>query len=302
MKILAIGDTHFCDHTPIKRIDNLREAQLSKIDKIKEVADREGAELVILLGDVFDKARPETWLVNRVIEKFVTFKQPIYSIVGNHCTQGYKDGIKGTAIGTLFASGIVHRLEGLIQINGINFHGIDHSVDHNADVYQNFSNTVIFTHNMIVPYDVQFSHVNADAVLEKVNNCLIFSGDFHLPFEKAKKGSRIINPGVLVRTSIAEKDVNPSVILCEIDLPFNYRCKRLSLNADVGDLVFDLLSHNKEKEDELNLRKFIDSIKNNQFQSQDIESLVVETGKESKVAQNIINEALERIKNAKANN
>jgi len=301
MKIIVVGDGHFCDHSPIKRLDIIRVMQLSKLSKIRSISIEKGVDAVVFLGDIFDKAKPDTSLVNQVIEEMVQFRCPLFSIVGNHCTQGCKDGVNGTAIGTLFASGVMEHL-GELLFKGIQLIGYDHTNKHNLDMYRNFQASVIFTHNMVVPYEVPYDHMSAHDILKVIKNTVVFSGDFHLPFIKENDHSVVINPGVLVRTSIAEKDVDPSVILFEASGSSTYKFESISLGAVKGDDIFDLVRHEREKEEEINLKRFIDSIKSTQFQSQDIEALVTEVGNNSNIEKRIINEAINRIRSAKALN
>ncbi len=300
-----MGDAHFCDYVPIKRTDDFLDAQFRKLDKIRELSDIHQVEVVILLGDVFDKARPAMWLVNKVINYLNKFNVPVYSVVGNHDIQGSRDGVSATALGTLFEAGVIKELSGDMNIGNIPVRGIPHTREHTVDLYKSNEPRLMFTHNMITPQRAPFTHLYVGDVVDGVKGNFIFAGDFHPPFERynATNKTRVVNPGVMVRTDIAEKVITPSVILFEASTQPNYikvDFKKIPLGAAAGDTVFDVERHEKEKEKELNLKQFIESIKSTQFQSQDIEKLVQEVGKESKVSTDVITEALDRIKSAKA--
>jgi predicted phosphodiesterase len=302
LKALVVGDCHFCDYVPVKRIDNFLEAQFIKIDRIKSIAEERSCDAIILLGDVFDKARPEMWLVNRVMDSFKDSSCVVMSVTGNHDLQGCRDGVPSTALGNMFTSGVFKRMDGDSELLGIPIRTINHTREHRAALYATDTPRIIFTHNMVTPQVAPFEHVFVDDVLSAAKNCFIFAGDFHPPFEKQDlvAKSHIINPGVLTRTSIAEKDIDPSVIYFEAtpeDLVVYH--EKISLGCPKGELIFDIAAHEKIKSDEFSLKGFIDSINQTQFESQDIEKLIQEVGTASKVSSNIIIEAINRIKVAK---
>lgn len=303
LKGIVVGDPHFCDYTPTKRIDDFIENQFSKLNKIKNIALEKDVDAVFLLGDVFDKARPAQWLVNRLIDSLRDFPCSVFSLVGNHDLQGASDGLAGTSLYTLFSSGILKRMEGDLEILGVPFRAINHGRNLSIDAFQTDTPRIILSHLMVTPQIAPFEHIYAFDVLKAAKDCFIFAGDFHDPFEFRDpiNNSQIVNPGVLNRTSIAEKGTDPSVIYFEAtpeDLVQQYR--RISLGAPPGDKVFDVVSHEKTKTEELNLKNFIDSINQTQFESQDIEKLVLDVGKKSNTPEKIIVEAIERIKTAKA--
>ena len=303
LKGLVVGDCHFCDYVPIKRTDNFLDAQFKKIDKIKSIAEELQCDAIFLLGDIFDKARPEIWLVNKVIDHWRDCACSIFSVTGNHDLQGCRDGVPGTALGNLFTAGVFKQMKGDAEILGIPTRTINHTREHTAQLYVSDTPKLIFTHNMITPQEAPFDHVHVDKILKLAKNNFIFAGDFHPPFDRYSPATKthVVNPGVLVRTSIAEKDIDPSVIYFEAtteDLVTHYR--KISLESPKGDDVFNILLHDTLKENELDLKQFIDSIKQTQFESQDVEKLVRKIGIASFVSKEIIAEAIERIKIAKA--
>jgi len=305
LKGLVVGDAHLCDYVPVKRLDNFLDAQFIKVERIRQVAEETDVDVVILLGDVFDRARPDLWLVNKAAALFGKFPCVVYSLVGNHDLQGCRDGVPGTALGNLFTSGTIKKLNGDMTLLDIPFRAINHTREHTAELYASEIPRIILTHNMVTPQVAPFEHLFVDDVLAVAKDCFTFAGDFHDPFEKYNPHtrSRIINPGVLTRTSIAEKDIDPSVIYFEAtpeDLVTSYR--KISLGAPKGDTLFNVILHEQTKESELNLKQFIDSITQTQFESQDIEKLIYEVGAETKVSAEVISEAIQRIKTAKTLN
>lgn len=308
-----IGDCHFCDTVPVRRTDDFIAAQFRKMDGlIRIIQGTEQIDGVFLLGDVFDVHSPKVWLINEVIRKFneVRFclpdrEVPIYAIVGNHCVHGRVAGVHDVGLGTLFDSGVVTRLHGDKKISGINVRGLDYELKHTIDMYATDVPRIMFTHNMITPANVIFEHILAKDVAASLTDSVVFAGHYHPPFKfkNPHTNTHILNPGVMIRTDISEISTDPSVILFNATPAtkgFEFAYEILSLGGSKGSAIFDVEEYKKDKADELNLRQFIESIKTTRFQSQDIEQLIQETGKASNVQDNVVTEALERIREAKA--
>ena len=261
---------------------------------------------MFLLGDVFDIPKPSLELVNRVMDHLDRINKllplGIYSIVGNHDVHGRVESVQETALGTLYASRIVKQLAGAQTIKGIPFLGIDYMTDHTPDIYRG-NNKIILTHNMLLPKPAIFKHILAKD-LTGMTNTTIFAGHYHQPFQvELPNNSRVINPGVLVRTDIAERNIIPSAVKFKAgfigpSLAVTY--ERIPLEKDNGSVIFNLQDYKEEKAQKLDLEKFINGLKQSQFESHDIEKLILEVGKLSNVDEVILQEALARIKSARA--
>lgn len=302
LKGLIVGDLHICDSTPLKRIDNFLEVQFEKIRKIKDFSEEFEVDYVFLLGDVFDKSRIDARVLNSAASIFKKFPCRIYSLIGNHDLQGCRNGLEGTSLGTLFTTDILTKIAGDFEIINVPFRAINYTNEHTLKLYETEKPRIILSHGMVTPQIAPFEHIYVDDVLKSVKDCFVFSGHFHYPFEKYNPitKSRVVNPGVINRTSISEKEVDPSIIYFEAtpsDLVTTYR--KISLGASAGDEVFDVALHEEIKSNDLNLKDFIESITKTQFESQDLEALVQQVGLENKVDKNVIEEATNRIKIAK---
>ena len=60
------------------------QARTESIVAIGRLADREGAEFVVVAGDVFETNRVRTRTVGRALEAFATIPVPVYLLPGNH--------------------------------------------------------------------------------------------------------------------------------------------------------------------------------------------------------------------------
>lgn len=312
IKALVLGDAHFCDKVPLRRVDNFLQAQFTKLNNLENlIKEEKDIDSLFLLGDVFDIPKPSLELVNRVMEHLDRINKllplGIYSIVGNHDVHGRVESIQETALGTLYASRLVKQLNGKHLIKDIPFLGIDYLVDHNPEIYRG-RDQIILTHNMLLPSPAIFKHILAKDLDLLLTNTTIFAGHYHIPFEvELSSNSRVINPGVLVRTDIAERKIVPSAVLFKAEILKGYSGSMLSLayerrplEKDNGEQVFNLEDYKEEKAQKLDLEKFINGLKQSQFESHDIEKLIQEVGKLSNVEEPILNEALKRIKSARA--
>jgi DNA repair exonuclease SbcCD nuclease subunit len=306
MKSLVLGDCHFCDRTPLRRTDDFLQAQFTKLANLENliIAEKD-IDSLFLLGDVFDIPKPSLELVNKVMEHLDRINKllplGIYSIVGNHDVHGRVESIQETALGTLYASRLVKQLKGRQVIKNISFLGIDYLVNHTSEIYKG-NNQIILTHNMLLPAPAIFKHVLAKEVELLAPNTTIFAGHYHTPFQvEFSNNCRIINPGVLVRTDISERKIVPSVVKFEASMNTNLQVHytRIPLEQDNGNTVFNLEDYKEEKTQKLDLEKFINGLKQSQFESQDIEKLIQEVGKLSNVNETILQEALKRIKTAR---
>lgn len=301
-KFLVLGDPHFCDRVPLRRVDNFLQAQFNKLTNLENIIVKEGdVQALFLLGDVFDIPKPSLELVNKVMDHLDRINKllplGIYSIVGNHDVHGRVESIQETALGTLYASGIVKQLAGKCMIGEIPFVGIDYLVNHTPEIYKG-NNQIILTHNMLLPTPAIFKHILAKDLNGTVSNTTIFAGHYHSPFNVTlSNNSQVINPGVLVRTDIAERKIVPSAVQFEVtsspNLSVNW--KRVPLEQNNGDTVFNLEDYKEEKTQKLDLEKFINGLKQSQFESHDVEALIREVGSLSSIPNNIVEEALKRI-------
>jgi DNA repair exonuclease SbcCD nuclease subunit len=306
LKSLVLGDCHFCDRVPLRRSDDFLQAQFNKLVALEKlIISEKDIDGLFLLGDVFDIPKPSLELVNRVMDHLDRINKllplGIYAIVGNHDVHGRVESVQETALGTLYASRLVKQLAGKQIIKGIPFLGIDYLVNHTPEIYKG-NNQIILTHNMLIPAPAIFKHILAKDISPLVSNTTIFAGHYHSPFNVTLlNNSSVINPGVLVRTDIAERKIVPSAVKFEAsmypDLHVNWT--RIPLEKDNGETVFNLLDYKEEKTQKLDLEKFINGLKQSQFESQDLEKLIQEVGTLSKVDEKVIQEALERIKSAR---
>lgn len=83
MKIISVSDLHLTAQTPIGRKDDYAEASLHKLRQVIDYTNARG-DVLVLPGDIFDRATVPTWYTNRVINEFSRLRRPCIAIPGNH--------------------------------------------------------------------------------------------------------------------------------------------------------------------------------------------------------------------------
>lgn len=95
--IAFIADVHIANHRklggPIKAGINTRCGQVVKaLHRAVETANAEGAEDLVVLGDLFDTTKPSPQIVAAVQSAFEKFNGEVHCLVGNHDQQTYAEG------------------------------------------------------------------------------------------------------------------------------------------------------------------------------------------------------------------
>ena len=91
LKILHTGDWHIgrnYDKYDPALAERLRAARLEAVDNINALAEKEGCDVIVVAGDLFDNIRPAAKLIKQVCEKLKSAPCPVLIIPGNHdyCT------------------------------------------------------------------------------------------------------------------------------------------------------------------------------------------------------------------------
>lgn len=88
MKIISISDLHARATQPLNRKDDFVEAWFRKFRQVIDYTNKVDGVLVIA-GDLLDKAAIPIWLLNRILDEFERLKTQALVIPGNHDTPGH---------------------------------------------------------------------------------------------------------------------------------------------------------------------------------------------------------------------
>ena len=92
---------------------------------------------------------------------------------------------------------------------------------------------------------------------------LFINGDWHSPYYEENR--RVINPGVMTRLSLVEKDIIPGFEVLEIKENGEFDCKRVDLKCKDFDEIFDTRDGYEvtegKTEDRRSFREFLDGLR-----------------------------------------
>jgi DNA repair exonuclease SbcCD nuclease subunit len=225
MRIVAIGDVHLCEKPPVCRKDtDFMATQLGKLRQIVTVAKEKDAILVIA-GDLYDKWDIGFELIHNVNE--ILGELDVWFVAGNHdlpyhSMDKYKSSpmvlTKGRLLsGTLWCSSIKGYSYGETIIPSQHQMLVQHRMVYLTDPVHGYdANT----------YDVKWLFNQP----EYTDVSVVITGDNHKAFEYWRDDRHVwINTGPIVRTSVTERDYEPSCWFIDTD---NITVERIKLKVN----------------------------------------------------------------------
>ncbi len=309
-RFLFLTDTHFRDQAPRSRIDNIRDSQFAKLGEIIEIVRENNIDAVLHGGDFFDNKRPSHKLVADLIDWAREISVPIYCTIGNHDVTGYNlDSVNNSGLGVLFESDAITPLNTIaydkekivIKAVHVNAHAktnFDKDYLISDAKYKDYTK-IIVSHNYVIPTPVPFEgFVHPRDV--KTNADLVLCGHYHEPFEEVFGTTHWINPGPLCRWRSSDRFKHPKVLIITVDNTGVRSVEHIILKSvKPASEVFDIEALETEKQQEDDIKKFVDSLEKTDFQDVDIERIIRTTGAHQNIPPDIIDEALTRVKKAK---
>lgn len=293
MKILCLPDLHLTDSRPKERIDDYTEALKNKFLFIIETA-KKNCDLILQPGDFMDSPSVSydflCWLIYYI--KYCDI--PIITTTGQHDLR-YRN-FENTSLRTLSYS-----CDNLIILNGDG--DMYRRKDHNVTVYASPFNkevppiektlkkqfNILITHRMIVQEKIWAGQTDAESsnlFLRNNKFGLIISGDNHQSFIQSHKGRYLINCGSMMRSTIAQVDHKPFVVLFDTDKPDNLEIIKIPIA--MPKKVFDLQKKGDKKEVDANLDAFCNGLSKSKEMGLVIEDNLLEYYKENKIEKDLI--------------
>lgn len=260
MKYVIVGDLHIKYTAPVFRKETYFQELCNKIDQINIIAKENNAK-VICLGDFFN-SYVEDYFESIMYE----LADRVYgwtSLIGNHDCKDVEGNLKGTSFG------ILHKMD-YLRIDA--FTGLDFFHYYNRKDFTGKSkNKIALIHDYIMPKGTREKFEYRECFGNEYK--IVFCGHYHYPFDVVVDGSRYINPGSLMRSTITELKLNrnPEVILVD-DTTFDV--KHIPLKVKPLEEVSNPLEQNKL--DTTFESKFVDMLLKNDLtgDSNDIISLL----------------------------
>lgn len=274
MNLLLLGDTHFDNHRPDRRLDaDYFATMLGKLIQVVKIYKEHGCKVLLQAGDFFNSFRASDEIKSALIAYLREEELRICCVYGQHDIAGHSETtFKNSPLRVLEASGVVKILGdefycvGLKESDPIYFYGasfgqrVPKPVD--ADAYN-----VLVVHQMIGDeplfpgQDIQ--HPRA-FLRKKLEYNLILCGDYHYRFVEESKGRFCINAGAMVRKTIADKDLalKPAVVVFDTD---ERAYEIIELDVEPAELIFDISRQKKKGEEDYSaLLAFLENLKKSQ--------------------------------------
>jgi len=265
-----LGDTHYTNRSPERRLDNYWETQIKKTEQALSIFRDNNCHTIIQTGDFCDTPTVANRVISTLISLFCGRDLEVCTIAGQHDMTGHSlSTLPNSPLAVLEAADVVRILDNncfslgavasnipLVHIYGASF-GEEVPKVENKKWYN-----ILVIHKMIGDRPLypgqeligpnQFLRNNPDYNL-------VVCGDYHYRFISSYQGRTIINPGALVRKSISKFDLEhkPAVIIFDTETS---ESKVIELDVEPIEKVFNL--KRVEKKDSDILIQFIEGLKN----------------------------------------
>ena len=219
MKILAVGDIHIRSQKPKNRIDDYAETQFNKINWILQYYKDYTCDLLLIPGDLFDSPFTPYSTLQQYLKLFKIHNPNALSIFGQHDLR-YRVSKDNTPMKVFDSAKVLTIAEGEnLMVGEINIYGV--SFNKEIPTIHNDKFNILLIHKMIVDespiWETQEEYTKASSILKQNNFDLIVSGDNHNFFVSEYKGKTLINCGSLMRSTIAQKNHIPKIVLYDTD-------------------------------------------------------------------------------------
>lgn len=254
MKILCLPDLHLTNNRPENRIDDYEETLKKKFSFILQTAEKENCELILQPGDFFDSPSVSydflCWIINEIKS---SSDIPIITTVGQHDLR-YRN-YENTALRAL--SYACYEKLTVSKSNDEGFQFVRKKIKVYASPFNskipeitdsNFFN-ILITHRMIIQEKIWEGQTDAEPsnlFLRNNKFNLIISGDNHQSFYQSYKGRYLFNCGSLMRSTIAQINHKPFIVLFDTDKPENFKTIYIPIAAPKRVFNIQKVSDKKE--------------------------------------------------------
>lgn len=312
MKFIYFQDMHFKGKNSRNRLGNYFENLLLKLDEIINLAKMYHCDALIDGGDLFESDKPSYSVLDAVADRIEKAKLPIYSLFGNHSmSYGHIENSSGTGLAHLQKRSKYFTY--LNQLEDINF--IIKPIEYNFEIEDklkkdgiiveanedsiNANNEwkIAIVHALVTQkkFFEEVSHVQCKDI--KTNADLVLIAHYHKPYIEKIGNTTFLNIGCCGRDNIDEAQIEPSVVLLDTDKR-SYQVIKLKSAKKAND-IFDLTKYEELKANKKDIKEFLNSLKEVNFQSMSVAQQVVKIGKEQNVDKNIVDYLLQKIEETK---
>lgn len=298
---IAIGDVHLCSKSPVCRVDNWYETQFNKLKQVADLCIQRNCSLVIA-GDLYDRHNCPHRLVADTNNCLYGVPQ-VRWVAGNHdlpyhSVQNYFDSPLAVTQGFGLSLPLVEEREVIFQSDYISGASWGQEV---PAPRKDLPFNILVQHKMVwhkepLPFQAPNSNVaelyNSDTY--KDYN-LVITGDNHKTFVYRKDTRHIwINTGPIMRTSVAEREYQPSCWYYEVTED-SVNIERIPLKVDLA--AVDRTEMYIDKLQDSIVSEFVTDISNRVTTKANFEYVVNELSASStKEVQEVVSKVLSEVK------
>jgi DNA repair exonuclease SbcCD nuclease subunit len=285
--ITGIVDSHWSNRRPASRTDeDWIATQSKKLDEFFRISKEIQARALVHGGDLFNQ--PKGQLIDRMVdqwlmEKFRKAPAPWFTIPGNHDLFGHKvDSLRSHPYGCLEKAGLITSvmwpnyaligLDPVILITGKEFHADGPAawleslrdeetlIEWKTDISKEYGVPVFalaLCHGFFGPYcGYQFGEpiTSYDEIIDTGIDVVLAGHDHSLKGVQVLEDDDgsfkyIIEPGALLRGTIAEKDIGrePKMVSINFESNGHHEIELITIAHDAPEYVFNFDNQKKEK-------------------------------------------------------
>lgn len=253
MKIIGLGDIHARQTIPANRIDDFASELIYKIEHVANYAEDNGAQIILLPGDVFHAPiQPYNLLIKmiKIMRGHDFAKIKWLAIYGQHDLLFHNKENKDVALNVLEAANAVticsHKP--FSMNNGINIYGCSYG-EELPEITTDGIN-ILMIHAMIIAekklWKDQKDFIKSSTLLRKHKFDLVVSGDNHKAFQDNYRNRFLINCGSLMRSNIDQKNHKPCFYVYDTEAKIS-KLKKIEIPIKPANTVFKEQENKKEQ-------------------------------------------------------
>jgi hypothetical protein len=265
MKVLCTGDWHITDKRPRCRTDDYYASVRRKLNWIFEMAVKEKCDFILQPGDFFDSHRASDFLKQDFMSLLIGRDLEIFTVYGQHDLRFHGADRRNTPLKVLEAAGKVEEILGSSEMRffGVLVQGCSWGED--VPEIKEDKYNILVIHRMFVKDKKSWSGQEdvtfAGPFMKQHRFDCVVAGDNHQTiiwnFGTKDKPKYFINCGSLMRSTIAQADHEPIVVILDTEKR-TIDVRRVPVEP--AEKVMNLAIIEKEREQNLGLELFMSTL------------------------------------------
>lgn len=282
IKLVWRTDVHLSDKSPASRKDDWTDSVFAKLDQVKAVASKVGAQAVLDGGDFFhikSPSRNSHELVRRVADHHANYPCPVYCVPGNHdAVYGDYENLPQQPLGVLYSTGVFRRLydehevvfeqDGVkVRVVGVPYHGKTYDFERFSSIKKGDEDYLVCVAHVLASEKGGTMFEGEDILryrdLAPLDPDLFMFGHWHKDQGVAEiDGTTFVNIGSLTRGSLSQDNVDrhPAIALLSFSTE-GLKVQVVRLRVKPAEEVFDMDARVREEARTMTVDAFVESVR-----------------------------------------